>query len=148
MGNYCVKSTDNSRFTDDKNIIERIENIKNNIIKHNTLCVYRIESSKYKFIISNVYEFQKRKINISKFPKEIMLIRINLHEDYNDICSICHENITKNSNVVKMNVCDHLFHTSCAFQTLDKCGEFCPICRSGIDYDMLKSIDLDMTYNN
>ena len=39
----------------------------------------------------------------------------------------------KNNPVVKISECGHKFHYNCIKDTLNHCGEKCPLCRQGPD---------------
>jgi hypothetical protein len=72
-------------------------------------------------------------------PKQIFLEKItdedSCEDNCEDNCSICLEKLVnkRNNPVVKISKCGHKFHYKCIKDTLQHCGEKCPLCRQGPD---------------
>jgi len=72
-------------------------------------------------------------LSITRTPKRITLIKedpckIN---DSNNICTICTEEITEDDDIVRPNVCNHLYHRKC-LQKAFEYNQSCPTCRANI----------------
>lgn len=110
----------------------------------------RIQIPKYIFFTSkfetNNYFYQVSNfstLTIEKYKKRMMLIPLK-EDEIEDInkdngeqicCPICCEEIKKNQNIVRLDVCNHQFHDLCAIDFLNH-KEECPICRKNISSDI------------
>ena len=70
-------------------------------------------------------------------PKQVFLEKVTDEEECEDNCSICLEKLVhkRNNPVVKISKCGHKFHYKCIKDTLQHCGERCPLCRQGPDLE-------------
>ncbi len=59
-------------------------------------------------------------------------------------CSICYENVDKDSNATILRVCGHVFCDTCLNTWLETDNKSCPMCRVAFDRDdLLKSSTLE-----
>ena len=87
-----------------------------------------LEDDNYYIAINNI-----NNLSISRTPKRIMAIeedpcKIN---DTNNICTICTEEITEDDDIVRPNVCNHLYHKKCLVKAFEY-NQSCPTCRANI----------------
>ena len=143
----CNSGSELGRFENDVSD----EDIKQMIARYPKDLAYSfsVDSDKFIYRISN-FALQENP-NISKIPKKIMFLEAEPDED--DTCCICLEKI--DNDCVKLNLCNHKFHQKCIEQTLKHLGESCPMCRAGIDnevidnyYESRREISIDSDYSN
>lgn len=81
-------------------------------------------------------------------PKQVFLERITDKEDCDDNCSVCLEKLVnkRNNPVVKISKCGHKFHYNCIKDTLQHCGERCPLCRQGPDIEKVMELKKGMAW--
>ena len=88
---------------------------------------FSMDSDKF---IYNVNSFGSTP-SITKIPKKIMLVHANPIED--ETCCICLDKI--DNECVGINLCTHKFHQKCIEDSLNNCGESCPMCRATVDHE-------------
>ena len=78
--------------------------------------------------------------NITK--TDIFGENISDEEECEDNCSMCLEKLVhkRNNPVVKISTCGHKFHYKCIKDTLQHCGEMCPLCRQGPDLEKVMEL--------
>jgi hypothetical protein len=117
-----------------------------------TIGCYQIENDNY---YCRVVCFRDEP-TITILPKRLMLEPVVLlhHTAYtykDDTCCVCLENLVlqklkhkphqkKDKRLVKINQCQHVFHQECIQSTLDKCGEYCPLCRTEPPLDVIDNM--------
>ena len=100
-------------------------------------------------------------------PKQVFLEKVkdkdncedscedSCEDNCEDNCSICLEKLVnkRNNPVVKISKCGHKFHYKCIKDTLQHCGERCPLCRQGPDLEKVMELKkrqacIEKTYND
>jgi hypothetical protein len=139
MGNICNKKTtpEYSRFDDNLSDID-IQKIFDEY--KGIPFSMKIKSDKYIYVLSSFCNE-----SVQKYPKKIKFCRVESSEiEPEDTCAICLDNLNSGNKLAKLCGCGHIFHLKCIETTLNKCGEICPLCRRGVDYDKIRELEGSM----